>query len=273
MLRSAGPLTSAGENARKSAARSRTCDTNTSEMRSGLTLRRRIVVLAIILIGAAGGATPASAELSWDLYGGASWLQSADVDASGRGTNGATANLTIFDISAETGFTLGTRVGYWFGFAPFLGLDLDVFYMQFPVPSQRRTATGALTGEFLGKPISVSASGAASIPSVTAPLLGFAPEVRLRWPLMVDSTFVHGRLQPFLSLGPSWALSLEEESPTLQLGGKVGVGVSFQITPLLGLFGEYRYIFYPEFELIDQNITYEANLHTHSVVFGLSLRF
>jgi hypothetical protein len=180
---------------------------------------RNLAMLAIVVIGIAGGVTPVRAEWSWDLYGGAAWLESADVNVSGRGTNGAPANLTIFDVDTETGFTVGTRFGYWFGFAQFLGLDLDVFYMQVPVPSQTRTATAALTGEFLGQPISVSASGTASIPSVTAPLFGFAPELRLRWPLMVDSTFTHGRVQPFVAAGPSWAFSLEKESPTLQFGG------------------------------------------------------
>jgi hypothetical protein len=84
-----------------------------------------------------------------------------------------------------------------------LGFDLDVFYLQAPVPAQTTIGTGTLTGEFLGEPISVNASGVASIPSATLPMLGFAPEIRLRWPLMVDATFPHGRLQPYFTGGPA----------------------------------------------------------------------
>lgn len=37
---------------------------------------RNIAMLAIVVIGIAGAVTPARAEWSWDLYGGAAWLES-----------------------------------------------------------------------------------------------------------------------------------------------------------------------------------------------------
>jgi opacity protein-like surface antigen len=238
-----------------------------------MTLKRTLGTLVIVVMALTGGATPVRAEWSWDLYGGVAWLQSADLKVSGRGTDGASANATIFDLEADTGFTVGTRVGYWFGFAPFLGLGLDAFYMQFEVPAQSRTGTGTFTGEFLDRPISLSASGVASIPSSTLPVFGFAPELRLRWPLMVDATFTHGRLQPYIAGGPSWAFSLENDSVTLQFGGKVGGGIAFHVTPLLAFFSEYRYIFYPDFKFTDRNISYKADVDSHTVVVGISLRF
>jgi opacity protein-like surface antigen len=113
----------------------------------------------------------------------------------------------------------------------------------------------------------------ASIPSATLPLFGFAPEIRLRWPLMVDATFPHGRLQPYINAGPAWAFSLNNEHLAVEFGGKVGGGLAFQIAPWIALFGEYRYIFFPGFELTDQHLTYRANINSHTVVLGLSLRF
>src|SRR5262245_44631176 len=142
-------------------------------------VRRTLVMVALVTFALAGTARPAAAEWSWDLYGGVAWLQSADLKVSGCGTDGASANATIFDLDTDTGFTFGTRLRYWIGFAPFLGLDLDVFDMQFEVPAQTRAGTGPFTGEFLDRPISVSGSGVASIPDTTLPVLGFAPELRL----------------------------------------------------------------------------------------------
>jgi opacity protein-like surface antigen len=238
-----------------------------------MTRKRTAALLITAAVGLLCAAGPAAAEWSWELYGGAAWIQSADLKVRGEGTDGASANLTIFDIDIDTGFTVGTGAGYWFESAPFLGLGLDVFYLQAPVPAQTRTGTGALTGEFLGKPISVSVSGVASIPSATLPMLGFAPELRLRWPLMVDSTFRHGRWQPYLAAGPSWAFSLDDDDLAVQLGGKVGTGLAFQITPLIAVIAEYRYIFYPDFELTTEHLTYSGDVKTHSVIGGISLRF
>ena len=69
---------------------------------------------------------------------------------------------------------------------------------------------------------------------------------------MVDATFTHGRLQPYTAGGPSWGFSLENDSVTLQFGGKVGGGIAFHVTPLLAFIGEYRYIFYPDFKFTDR---------------------
>ena len=179
------------------------------------------------------------------LYGGAAWIESSNLGVRGQDSRGESINLTIFDLNTNTGFTVGFRGGYWLDPLPFLGFDLDVFYLQTPVPAQTTTGTATLTGQFLNKPISVDASGVASIPNATLPLFGFAPEIRLRWPLMVDATFPHGRLQPYINAGPAWAFSLNNEHLAVEFGGKVGGGLAFQIAPWVALFGEYRYIFFP----------------------------
>jgi opacity protein-like surface antigen len=238
-----------------------------------MTRSRTAALLLIMVIGIAGGARRAAAEWNFDLYGGAAWIQSSDLGVRGQDSTGASVNLTIFDIDTDTGFTIGTRGGYWLDSLSFLGVGLDVFYLQIPLPSQTTTGTASLTGEFLDRPISVSASGVASIPSATLPMFGFAPELRLRWPLLVNATFPHGRLQPYFNGGPAWAFSLKNERLAVEFGGKVGAGLAFQIAPWLAVFSEYRYIFFPGFRLTDNRLTYKADINTHSVVLGLSLRF
>jgi opacity protein-like surface antigen len=233
---------------------------------------RRMVLLAVIAVLVCG-VSPASAEWSLDFYGGVSWIQSADIRVGGRDANGNSIDATIFSLKADTGFSLGVRPGYWFDSLPFLGLDLDIFYMHVPISAQTRAATGTFTGKFLGEPISVSASGVANIPDATLPIVGFAPELRLRWPLGVDATYPHGRWQPYLSVGPSWAFSLDNSKVSMQTGGKVGAGLTFRVLPWLALFSEYRFIFYPGFEFTDRNITYKSDFNTHNLVFGVSFGF
>jgi opacity protein-like surface antigen len=234
---------------------------------------RRVVLLIALIAGLVCGAASASAEWTIDLYGGATWTQSADLGVRGRDSTGNGVDLTIFKLDADTGFTLGARGGYWFDSLPFFGVDLDIFYMQIPLPAQTRTGTGVLTGQILGKTITVNASGIASIPSVTLPLLGFAPELRLRLPLMADAAFPRGRLQPYVSAGPAWGFSLDNNDVSMQLGGKVSAGVAYQLTPWLGLFSEYRYAFFPGFEFTSRNLTYKADFNTHSAALGVSFSF
>ena len=238
-----------------------------------MTNRRMAAIIVATIMSVVSGVVPAAAEWNFDLYGGAAWVQNSDLKVRGQDNAGASINATIFDLDTNTGFTVGTRVGYWLNPLPFLGFDLDVFYMQLPVPSQTTTATAGFTGEFLNRPISVSASGEARIPSATLPIFGFAPEVRLRWPLLVDAAFPYGRLQPYFTGGPAWAFSLKDDHVVVEFGGKVGGGLAFMIAPWVGLYGEYRYIFFPGFELTDKNLTYKANINSHTVVAGVSFRF
>ncbi len=141
------------------------------------------------------------------------------------------------------------------------------------MPSQEQHGSAEFTGKFLGKPISVDASGNASISSGTLPLFGFAPELRARWPLMVDADFPAGRLQPYLDAGPTWAFSLNDDSLKVEVGGKVGAGVAYNIVPMFAVFGEYRYTFYPGFNFTSSHATYTTDIDAHALLVGGSLRF
>jgi opacity protein-like surface antigen len=229
--------------------------------------------LSVIVLGMTCTATPAAAEWNTDLYGGVAWIQSSDVQVHPDTNSGFDSHLTIFDLDTDPGFTVGLRNGYWFDSLPFVGVDFDVFYMQTPVPAQVRSGTGSFTGRFLGKPITVSDSGVASIPSATLPLFGFAPEIRFRWPLAVNSEFPTGRWQPYFTGGPAWAFSLKDNSPVVEFGGKVGAGLAFNVTDHIAVFGEYRFTFYPGFKLTDHNVSYTTDIDSHGFVLGASLRF
>ena len=71
------------------------------------------------------------------------------------------------------------------------------------------------------KPITINAAGQADIPSITLPLLGFSPDLRLRWPLLTSKAYPQGILQPYLTAGPAWALTTT-----------IGRGVSDMMYPI-----------------------------------------
>src|SRR5262245_60971453 len=247
-----------------------------SNGRLAMTRSRAVVLLLITVIGVVRDVGPVAAEWNFDLYGGAAKLNLSDFGVRGSDDRGASVNIPGLHVDTDWGWTVGVRGGYWLDPLPFLGFDLDVFYVQAPVPSQITKAaatTAGPVGEVLGQRITVNPGGVAVIPQVHLPLFGFAPEIRLRWPLLVDQTFPHGRLQPYINAGPSWAFSLNNDHVTLELGGKVGIGLAFQIAPTIALFTEYRYMFYPGFEFTDKNLTYKTDINSHSAIVGLSLRF
>jgi opacity protein-like surface antigen len=232
------------------------------------------VLGSLVMMALAAGATPAGAEWAIELYGGATSTESTDLDVSGQDATQMTIRSTLFDVDADTGFTAGLRIGYWFESAPFLGLALDTFYFSMPVSSQTVDASSTFSGTLLDEEITFTASGQAQIPSVDLPGVAFAPQLALRWPLLVSKEFPSGRLQPYVAGGPAWALSIEsDEEFELMFGGMVRGGMSFKMLPFLGLFAEYRYSFFPEFEVEDRGLAFEADLNTHHVVLGLSFTF
>lgn len=236
-------------------------------------IRAGVVGLVLCASLVTTASEPAEAEWMFDLYGGASWTQSADLKVKGTDDTGASIDGRLFDVEPDAGFTVGLRGGYWLESLPFLGFGLDFFYFEAPIPAQTTTATAAFSGQLLGEPIVVSASGTVRIPSVTLPGLGLAPEVFLRLPLIASSSYPKGRLQPYITGGPAFAFSLENEDVELQVGGKIGGGLAFQLFKALALFAEYRYTFFPDFAFVDGDLEYKADLDTHNVVVGLSLRF
>jgi len=105
------------------------------------------------------------------------------------------------------------------------------------------------------------------------PSVGFSPHIMLRWPLLTSENAPKGRLQPYIGAGPAWAFTVESDELALILGGLVRAGIAVQVFSHLALFAEYRYSFFPGFELQDRGLTFKTDLDTHHVVGGLSFRF
>jgi opacity protein-like surface antigen len=237
-----------------------------------MTLRWTALLALSIVAGTWPGA-PAEAEWALDAYGGAAWTQSTDLRVTGRDDTGSAVDAMIFDVKTNTGVTAGLRAGYWIDPLPFLGLGLDFFFFSVPIPAQTASGTGTLTSEILDKPITINAAGQADVPSITLPALGFSPDLRLRWPLITSKAYPQGILQPYLTAGPAWALTLTNDRVDVKLGGKVGAGLSVTLVRWVALFAEYRYTFFPGFTLSHEHVAYKADINNHAAIFGISLRF
>jgi opacity protein-like surface antigen len=234
---------------------------------------RWIALLALPIVAVAWAGAPAEAEFALDVYAGAAWTQPADVQVGGRDDTGSTVDAKIFDIKSNTGVAAGLRAGYWISPLPFVGFGMDLFFFTVPIPAQTASATGTLSSEIFGKPISIDASGEARVPAVTLPALGFSPDLRLRWPLLTSKAYPQGILQPYLTAGPAWALTLTSDHVDVRLGGKIGAGLSVNLIQWVALFAEYRYTFFPGFSFSHEHVGYKTDIKNNAVVFGVSLRF
>ena len=234
---------------------------------------RRMALLALAAIAVAGAGAPAEAEFALDAYVGPAWTRPADVRAGGRDDTGNTIDATIFDIKSNTGVAAGLRAGYWISPLPFVGFGMDLFFFSVPIPAQTASATGTLSSEIFGKPISIDASGDARVPAVILPALGFSADLRLRWPILTSKAYPQGILQPYVTAGPAWALTLTSDQIDVRLGGKIGAGLSVNLIQWVALLAEYRYTFFPGFAFSHEHVGYKTDIKNNAVVFGVSLRF
>ena len=226
--------------------------------------------LATLVIGVA----PARAELALDIFGGVSLTESTDFAVDGIDNTNVFLRGVLSNVKVDPGFTVGGRIGYWFESLPFLGLGVDGFYFSLPVPAQTVDSTTDITGSIRGRPITTTTSGQVKLRSVDLPAAGFSPQLMLRWPLLTSNEMPKGRLQPYIGVGPAWAVSIDRDELALVLGGLVRGGIAFQLFRHLALFAEYRYSFFPNFELTDSHgLHFQTDLNTHNVVGGLSIRF
>ena len=239
-----------------------------------MTTRALCAIATFVLATLGIAAAPARAELAIDIFGGVSWTKPADVAVDGIDDTNATVRGVFSNVELDPGFTVGLRIGYWFESLPFLGLGLDGFYFSLPVPAQTVATTVSVSGSIFDKPISSTGSGQVRLPSFELPSAGFSPQLMLRWPLFTSNELPKGRLQPYVGVGPAWAVTIDTDKAALILGGLVRGGVSFQLFRHLALFAEYRYSFFPNFELKDKSgLHFKTDLDTNNFVGGLSIRF
>ncbi len=163
----------------------------------------------------------ACAEFFADLYAGATLPGHAE--AIHTQTQPTAANLTR-QLDFGTGPTLGFRAGYWFARYPWLGMAGDLSYFS-------RSAEGA------------------SISAVPISLL-----VMLRWPLLVNDEHPTGKLQPYIGFGPSFVagdssidvtpLPKTQDGSYTALGADARAGLLWKFHKHIGVFGEYRFIYF-----------------------------
>ena len=112
--------------------------------------------------------------------------------------------------------------------------------------------------------------------------------LKLRLPLIRNEEMPHGGLQPYIAAGPAVFITRAKhtgvEPPNqsdsdVSLGVKVGAGVNYQITKLIGIFGGYRYTrFRSSLSYRDETPspsieTFKATFDTHQLIAILSLHF
>lgn len=242
-------------------------------------------------------ATPATAEWFFDVYGGGGFIENNDVKlrknysvVNNLGSASLRLRATLRDVKADDFTTAGGRFGYWSEAFPYLGVGLDLFLFDLDVPRQRvkadANATLDVRVDHRTFHIDQGIRLPVRLPSVTFPttVVGVAPDVLFRYPLLRDAQFPKGRLQPYFSVAPAFLFT--DTDLDFELGVKVGTGLSWQFHKNVAVFTEYRFThFSPEVERgsfrISQsglstrirNPRIETDINTHHILAGISFRF
>jgi opacity protein-like surface antigen len=210
-----------------------------------------------------------SAEWYADLYGGGAFTTKHNTESALPGFT-----VTAHDVKFDTAGTVGGRAGIWFDRLPWLGVGLDVFHF-------RPTIGGGQTVEITAPGL----SGTATIQTINMSVFGLGFDVlRLRLPLLQGEEYPAGRLQPYLTAGPAvfWTqakdttnlpLQANQSNTDMSVGVKVGAGTSYQLTPLIGLFGEYRFTHFEAQHQFAGPVQLSETFNTHHLIGGLSFRF
>jgi opacity protein-like surface antigen len=227
--------------------------------------------LLMIATAVASLAVPAPAAAEWftDLYLGGAFTQKHDVDF-----NSDAAQLTTLDVSFDSSFAGGIRGGYWFPWelGPVnFGVGLDLSHFRPNIGRQQRVVCSSsnvcVNGVFEDMDLSV---------------WGVGIDAMFRFPLLKSAKIPRGQLQPYITVGPAIFVAHAEDSHNFQpsqqsnndtsLGVKVGAGVAWHFTPVIAMFGEYRFTHSsPEFTFGGTDVS--TDLNTHWVLVGVSFRF
>lgn len=210
-----------------------------------------------------------SAEWYADIYGGGAFTTRHNVESALPGFT-----VTAHDAKFDTSGIVGGRTGIWFERLPWLGVGVDVFYFH-------PTIGGGQTLEITAPGLNATTT----IQTINVSVLGLGFDVlRLRLPLLQGEDFPHGRLQPYLTAGPAlfWTRAKDttnlappanQSDTDMSVGVKVGAGTSYQLTPLIGLFGEYRFTRFEAQHDFAGPVQLTETFNTHHLIGGLSFRF
>jgi opacity protein-like surface antigen len=221
-------------------------------------------------------AMPASAEWFADLYAGSAYTPRSDVTLIINTPDGR-EDHTFHDLKWNTSAVFGGRAGYWFGTAPWYGVGLDVFRFDANLPTQTVSTT-------IG-----SATAPATLQAIDFSITAVALDVvRLRYPFLANSEFPQGRLRPYVTAGPALFKTRVTNRGNGELttqpandsswGYKLGAGLSWQLTKVAAIFGEYRYTHVHAEPVLQGTITgarvpMPFDLNTHHLLAGVSFSF
>jgi len=221
-------------------------------------------LFCLLLIAAHGNAW---AEGFFDLYVGVAKNHEADVRVSETTSSGTTSAAASIDLSSSTEF--GIRVGVWHPTYNWVGLGMDLGYLQ------------------------------ANGPGVDITAFPFTLLLALRAPLFPTPEIPGGRLQPYAMAGVSFYIT----DISVQLDGMGGssyqlswpwpntsvdkvygpylaAGLGWQATKSLATFGEYRHSSFDvgfdttnSFLFPTMNGRVDTTVTSERILFGISYRF
>jgi opacity protein-like surface antigen len=215
-------------------------------------------------------ATPAYAEWFFDLYLGGAFTEKHDIEARSDG-----GTVTTLDVKFDDSFAGGMRGGYWFPFelGPInFGAGLDLSHFRPNIGRQTRVVCSSsnvcVNGVFDDLDVSVWTVGIDAL---------------IRFPLLRSPKFPRGQLQPYITVGPAIFVAHAEDNNNFgssrqtnndtTLGVKVGGGVAWHFTPVIAMFGEYRYTHFSPNFTFSGNTDVSTDINTHYMLLGVSFRF
>ena len=212
-----------------------------------------VAAIGFLVTWGAITAGAALAEWTFDAYIGRSFSPDGDVDVEDTGISASA------DVAVDDAYIFGGRLGYWFGFFPYLGVALDASYLTTDLDSDIDPETFD------------------DVDLRRVPLSGLA---MLRLPLLPSPAVPRGHLEPYVAVGPTLFLSnldLDDLDDSHEdVGLDVRAGLNFRFTRALGIFAEYRLTYVEqEFKFTRQGVrsVVETDPSTHHVLGGISLRF
>jgi len=229
-------------------------------------LRTSTLLIGVLVVGASP--VKSHAEMILDFHLGAAFTFADELVFKDRDPNENQFGEDTIEAKDNTSFNpslaLGARVGYYFESVPILGIAGDLSYFE--------------------------AEGGHIQKNRIFPLTAF---LLLRAPLLQDEDYEHGRLQPYVGLGPTifiqdveierfGGVSKDLSTVSVDVGATFAAGVSFQIRPGIAVFAEYRLSYFKQKVSDREPISYgsssadrlsEVDLFTNLVLFGVSFRF
>jgi opacity protein-like surface antigen len=179
------------------------------------------------------------------------------------------AGSTMSDRALKTSVLYGAKLGYFFPQAQWFGIEAEIFNTTPHIKGQSTT-------------ISVPPSPTITGGTVTDTLSGDHLRVLTLAPLNLVFRYPHGRLQPYVAVGPgvflgrvqSIATGFEGSQSSTKLGVNTQVGFRYFMTRHVTVFGEWKFDHVRfNFKENDTQFGFNGTYNMHQVAFGVGYHF